>query len=248
MVRFRMIHLISAATILVVFALSVALVYAGSFGLPEAALFSLFNIVGATFPPNPALVDARNPFILTAVTIGAIGNLAFTIIFTTLFYQLLSSIDLGYLVSRQRIRVASKHIIITPINGIGLDLGGQVRGQGIGVVFVDDDRQHVRKAIRAGFMALHADPTQPDALLSARIGEASVLYTLNDDDIRNTFVTLAARKANARARIISRVRRLEDISKMERAGARRVIFPEVAIGEELGDFIVSGGKASASSS
>ncbi len=245
MVRFRMIHLLSAAVIVVVFAASVALVYAANFGIGAAVLFSMFNVVGATFPPSASLVDAKNPFILTAVTIGAIGNIAFTIIFTTLFYQLLGSIDLRYLVSRQRIRVESKHMVITPINGIGLNLAKQVRAQGIGVVFVDNDGLRVRKAIKDGFLALHADPTQQESLLGARIGEAAVLLALDDNDIENTFVTLAARSANSRIRIISRVKRLEDISKMERAGARRVISPEVAIGEEMADFIASGVGASA---
>lgn len=240
MVRFRMIHLISAAVILVVFVVSTALVFVGSFSIPTAMLFTLLNIMGATFPPDPALIDARNPFILASVTIGAVGNIAFTIIFTTLFYQILSSIDIRYLISKQRIRMASKHVIITPVEGIGIELGKRIWRQGIGVVFVDDDGLRVRKALKLGFLALHGDPSSQQALIGARIDSATTVFALSDDDIKNTFVTLAARRANPKIRIVSRVKRIEDISKMERAGARRVILPEAAIGEEIGEFIVSG--------
>ncbi len=90
-------------------------------------LFSFLNIIGATFPPSLGLVDTKNPLVLTAVALGTLGNLAFTIMFTTILYQILSGMDLKYFFSRQRIRRVTKHVIMTPINGIGLELAGGSR-------------------------------------------------------------------------------------------------------------------------
>ncbi len=52
------------------------------------------NIIGATFPPADTLVDAQSVYILTAVALGGIANVAFIITFTAIFYQMLSNMDL----------------------------------------------------------------------------------------------------------------------------------------------------------
>jgi hypothetical protein len=38
---------------------------------------------------------------------------------------------------------------------------------------------------------------------------------------------------------VSRIKRLEDIPKMEKSGARRTILPEAAVGIELSDFLIA---------
>ncbi|VVB77338.1 Calcium-gated potassium channel MthK [uncultured archaeon] len=239
MVRFNTLQMIATIFIVAIFLASTALVYVGSFNLADATLLSFLNIIGAYFPPNLALVDARNPFILTAEALGTVGNVAFTIVFTTIFYQLLKGIDIKYALSEQMAKRASKHAIITPINGIGLELAARLREQRIPVVFVDDNSGAVRKAIRMGYTALHGDPAAQDTLSAAQASKALFLFTLNEKDITNTFITMAAKRANKKISVISRIQRLEDISKIEKAGAKRVILPEIAVGEEMSGFLLS---------
>ena len=246
MVQLRAIHIIAAIAIIVIFAASTALVLAAGFpdvNVFTSALFSFLNIIGTTFPPNPLLVDANNPLILAAVVLGTMGNLAFTIIFTTLLYQVFSGIDLKYLFSRQRIKGMTKHVIITPINGIGKDLARKLGGDRIGAVFIDENRQLVRKTIQEGFLVLHGNPANQGTLSDARIANAIAVFALSDSDIENTFITISAKKANNKVIVISRIKRLEDLSKMKRAGARRIIQPEAAIGAEIGNFLLSPARA-----
>ena len=240
MVKLKAIQVIAAMAIVVIFLVSTALVVLDNFNVIDAVLFSFLNIIGATFPPNLGLVDTRNTLVLTAVALGTLGNLAFTIMFTTVLYQILSGIDLKYLVSRQRIRGVTRHVIITPINGIGLELARKLASRKISAVFVDQNRQLVRKTVREGFMALHGNPAELETLSDARISNAIAVFALGESDVENTFLTIAARKTNPEALVIPRIGRLEDMSKMKRAGAKRVIQPEAAVGEEMGDFLLSG--------
>ena len=120
MVKLRAIHTISAIMILVIFVISTALVMFDVPNLFFAVVFSFMNIIGATFPPNDSLVDAHNPFVIGSLAISIIGNLAFTIIFTTFFYQILSGIGISEWIARQKIRSINRRVIITPINGTGL--------------------------------------------------------------------------------------------------------------------------------
>ena len=245
MVQLRAIHILSAAAILVIFVVSTALVTLEHFDVLTAALFSFLNIIGTTFPPSQGLVDANNPLILAAVALGTMGNLAFTIMFTTIFYQILSGMDLKYFISAQRIRRASKHVIVTPINGIGMELAEKLAGKKISAVFVDDNLQLVRKTIRKGFMAMHGNPARQETLLEARVTNAIAVFALGDSDIENTFITMAAKKANSRVIVIPRIKRLENLSKMKMAGAKRIIQPEVSVGAEIGNFLLTGARTAA---
>jgi TrkA-N domain len=234
MVQIRAIQVLAAGAIVVTLAVSTALVMLDDFGFFPAVLFSFLNIIGATFPPSLGLVDTQNPLVL-----------AFTIMFTTILYQVLSGIDLNYFFSKQKIRRVTKHVIMTPINGIGLELAGRLASRKIGTVFIDQNRQLVRRTIKDGFMALHGNPASQEALAAARVSNAIAVFALGSSDVENTFITMAARKANGKALVIPRIGRLEDLSKMKRAGARRVVQPEAAVGEEIGDFLLSGAREAA---
>lgn len=243
MVQIRAIQVMAAAAIVIIFVVSTALVMMDNFDAPSAVLFSFLNVIGATFPPNLGLVDTRNPLVLGAVALGTLGNLAFTIMFTTVLYQIFSGIDLKYFFSAQRIRRASKHVIVTPINGIGMVLAERLAGANIRAVFVDGNMPLVRKTVRKGFMAMHGNPSNQETLLKARIQSAIAVFALGDSDIENTFITMAAKKANGRVIVIPRIKRLENLSKMKMAGAKRIIQPEAAVGAEIGNFLLAGARA-----
>lgn len=239
MLRLRVIHLIVIVVMVMIFAISTLLVIIDRYTAFDAALFSFLNIIGATFPPNQGLIDTRNSLILAAVALGTIGNLAFTIMFTTIFYQLLGNVDLRYFISKQRIGRLSKHVIITPMNGMAMELAKKIREQRISVVLVEEDKQLVRKALARGFMVVRGDPAHKETLAQAKISSASELFALYEDDVKNTFVALASREANRHVKIISRIKNLENIPKIERAGAKRVILPEAVVGTEIGNFLIS---------
>ncbi len=241
MVRFRAIQLISILLIVVIFFISTALIMTENYSFFAAALFTFMNIIGATFPPSASLVDANSPFILLSLTLAGIGNIAFTITFATIFYQLLVSVDVRYAITKQRLRGMSGHVVITPINGMGIELSKRLSESKIQAVFIDENKSEVRKAHRNGLLAIHGDPTKQETLDQARLGSAIALCTLYDDDIKNTLVTIEARRGGRQTRVLSRIKRLDDIPKMERSGARRIILPEAAVGIEMSDFLVASG-------
>ncbi len=237
--RLRLIHVLSLLLLFVLFSISVVLVYLAIGNLAFALIFGFVNIIGATFPPTRSLIDAKNPLLFSALAIGLVGNVALTILFTSLFYQFLSKRSISEWIAKQKIRRMKEHVIITPINGISLDLAKKLKSNGISYVLLDIDRHKVRAAIRSGLLAMAGDATNAAVLHDAEIENAFVLFSLYEEDITNTFIAIAAKSINERCSVISRIKRIEDIPKIERAGARRVILPEAAIGEEMANFIIS---------
>jgi voltage-gated potassium channel len=241
MVRLRAIQIASILLIIGIFVASTVLIMLDNFGLFAAALYSFMNIIGATFPPSNSLIDANNPFVLLSLTLTGIGNIIFTITFATIFYQILVSVDVRDALARQKLRGMSDHVIITPINSIGLELAKKLKESHIPFIFVDDNKYEVRKAHNMGAMAIHGDPTKEDTLLEARTYRAKAICALYDDDIKNTLVIIEARRGAGQIRVLTRIKHLEDIPKMERSGARRIILPEAAVGIEMSDFLVANG-------
>ncbi len=56
--------------------------------------------------------------------------------------------------------------------------------------------------------------------------------------MQNALISVTAKSANARAKIISRVTDYDNISKIKSAGAFRMIMPEITTGTEIGKEIV----------
>ena len=129
MVKLRAIHLIAAMLIVVIFIVSTLLTMLAGYGSVTSMIFSFMNVIGATFPPADTLVDAQSVYILTAVALGGIANVAFIITFTAIFYQMLSNVDLRSAIVKQRLRGISKHVVITPINPMGLELAQEAQGE-----------------------------------------------------------------------------------------------------------------------
>lgn len=239
MVKLRAVQTLTAAAIVLLFLASTALVVVGNYSIGVAALFSFMNIIGATFPPDVALLDQRSPFILGSVMLGMLGNIAFTITFTAIFYQILSGIDIRYMLMKQKIKGMSGHVVITPINGIGVELAKKLKENKIATVFIDENKSLVRKVQREGMLAIHGNPTNTEVLEEARARDSLALYSLYDDDVKNTFVTIEAKRGNRKMKVVTRIKSLDDIPKMERAGARRIIIPEAAVGIEMGGYLLA---------
>jgi voltage-gated potassium channel len=239
MVRLRAVHFIAIAIIISVFAMSTALVALDGYPLVTALLFSFLNIIGATFPPIETIVDKESPFILVSVALGGIANIAFIITFTAIFYQILSNVELHSFFFAHRLRKISKHVVITPINSMGIEFAKTLKENKIPFLFVDENKYAVRKALRQGLLAFHGSMTDTNTLEKANATASLAVYALYDDDIKNTFVAIGARKIGRNVKVISRIKHIEDIAKMERSGARRVILPEATIGIAIGDFLVS---------
>ena len=68
-------------------------------------------------------------------------------------------------------------------------------------------------------MHIHGDATSEDILKKAGIEEAKTIVASTDDDITNAFITLLARALNKDITILASVEDVENIDKLDKAGA-----------------------------
>ena len=90
------------------------------------------------------------------------------------------------------------------------------------VIDVDENRL-VPQCLENGWLHIHGDATDDDVLLRAGIKNARALASVLPTDADNVYVVLASRMLNPGLQIIARASDENAVSKMQRAGANRVI-------------------------
>lgn len=101
-------------------------------------------------------------------------------------------------------------------------------------VIIDLIPEHFVETCQArGWIYLIGDATDDEVLMTAGIERASALASALHSDADNVYVALSARLLNQKLQIISRASDEKAVSKMQRAGADRVISPFNSAGTKM---------------
>ena len=100
-------------------------------------------------------------------------------------------------------------------------------------VVIDVKRERIKELQEKNIFAIEGDATFDDVLINAGLNKASALVTTLPTDADNVFVTLTAKGINNDIRIVSKAEKVESIAKMRRAGATRVVSPNIIAGIKM---------------
>ena len=127
----------------------------------------------------------------------------------------------------------SGHVIVCGWGRAGSSCRHYLRGTGLTVVAVDRDPARL-----AGIDELNVlgDVTDDRVLVAAGIDRAYALISALDTDADNVFVTLSARALRPDMVIIARARDESSMAKLVRAGADRVVNPQLMGGRRMAAF------------
>lgn len=131
----------------------------------------------------------------------------------------------------------SGHIIVCGVGRTGQHVIDELLATQAPFVAVDSDAEKLRRlhgTYAAGrFHFVVGDATDDDVLRAAGIARAKGLVSALDDDKANLFVTLTARSLNGSMRIVSKMLDASAEPKMRRAGADKVVSPNIIGGMRL---------------
>ncbi len=180
---------------------------------------------------------------LHAVTVGVmVMGCTGMIILTGVLVQVFTVVQLEKLFGRGRVQSEidklSDHVIICGFGRIGRQLAKELSAGGIKVLILDRGEARVAEAQALGYLAMSGDATDEAALEIAGIGRARCLATVLPDDAANVFITLSARKMNARVQIIARGEAPSTEGKLVHAGANKVVLPTHIGAERIAELIL----------
>ena len=139
---------------------------------------------------------------------------------------------------QNRIDKLSGHVVVCGYGRLGEKLARELKAGMAAFVLIENREARLAEAAEAGFLVLHGDATDEDALEAAGIRRAAVLATVLPDDAANVFITLSARSMNPKLTIIARGEAPSTESKLIQAGANRVILPTHIGAERIAELIL----------
>jgi voltage-gated potassium channel len=220
---------------------------------------SLIGTIGFAWRENMNLLDA---FFTTVVLISTVGMgtapataagkvLAILVIgcgVGTLIYLFGSVIEFlveGYLGDlleersmKKKIDDLSGHYLICGFGRVGEQVAMEFVRAGETFVVVDSNPESLARSKERGYLHVEGDAADDETLAHAGITRAKGLVACVDSDADNVFVTLSARVMVPDLRIVSRANLEESYSKLEKAGADRVISPYSIGGREMANLMM----------
>ena len=117
------------------------------------------------------------------------------------------------------------HFIICGHGRIGSVVVQEIRAEGHDVVVIEQDPELIDAMEQEGILCIDGDATSDAVLLSAGLLHAKSLISALTNEAANVYVTLTARQLNPDITIIARAGDRSHISRLELAGADRVVLP-----------------------
>jgi voltage-gated potassium channel len=123
----------------------------------------------------------------------------------------------------KRIQELKNHCIVCGYGRMGSRICEELKNQDIPFVVIESNPDIIEHLEQSNYLFVEGDATQDEILLQAGIKKAKNLITVLSDDASNVFTVLSARNLNPKLHIVARAIEENTISKLEKAGANRVV-------------------------
>ena len=215
----------------------------------------VIGIIGYMLIEKMPLLDAIFMTTITITTVGygiiknlSTGGTIFTIILIiigtgTVAYILISLADFllsEFLSGRGQDRRIKKmiselknHYIICGLGRVGYEIASELAKDKADFIAIDSEDKPIELCKQNNWLYIKGDASEDKVLIGAEIKKAKALFAALDTESENVYVTLSAKAINPDIFIVARAKIYETISKLERAGADRVVSPQIIGGRRM---------------
>lgn len=173
-------------------------------------------------------------FTVTLV-LGGVGLIAY--VFTLTISVVTMAVEEITSGSRLRKKMAARknHFVLCGYGRVGAAVFRELKKRNQMAIIIERDRKIVEKELWEDpeVLAIPGDATDESILLDAGIKKARGVIITTGDDVDNLFITLTAREIHPEIWIVARASKQENIKRLYRSGADRVISPETSGGEDI---------------
>jgi voltage-gated potassium channel len=138
----------------------------------------------------------------------------------------------------KRLAGLSGHTIVAGLGRVGSVSARTLADDSAPFVVIDSGIEAAQAAEDAGWIVVRGDATDEVTLLKAGIERAKSVITALAGDAENLFVTISARSLNPSGFIVARSAHESTEAKLMKAGANRVITPNVIGGRRMASMVL----------
>lgn len=140
---------------------------------------------------------------------------------------------LGRCSMERRIAKLEKHILICGAGRVGSEVIHSLKHDQVPFVIIESDQNIIQELKDQDLLIVEGDATDDDVLIEAGVLKARGLIASLPSDADNVFITLTAKELNPGIIVVARANRRDSEGKLLRAGANKVVAPEVLGGRRM---------------
>jgi len=204
----------------------------------DAFYMTLITITTVGFREVKELTQAGKIFTIFVILIGT-GTAAYAIINVTEYALSGYILNLiGRTRMNRRLSSLNNHYIVCGFGRVGTEVAREFIREKVKFVVIDN-REEVRTCCERGNVPfIFGDASRNDVLELAGINRAKGLVAAVDSDVENLYITLTAKIMNPDIVVVARSDTDENVEKLIRAGASRVINPASIGGKRMAEVML----------
>ena len=170
----------------------------------------------------------------TTLAIGGVGVLAYVFnLILTNFEEKMSEYSKG-VKKMKAIENMDDYYILCGFGRVGKVVFEELTQRNQNVIVIDKDEEVCESIEESPSVVVMQEDATEDDIISKLAGDKcnSVIISIGDD-VSNLFIVLTIREKNPDVWIVSRASKLENIARLRKAGADKIVSPEVIGGKNL---------------
>ncbi len=196
--------------------------------------FTVQTIATVGFGDIQPITPLQKIFTVTLV-MGGVALLAYAFTLTiTVVTMAVEEIASG---ARQRRMIAASrdHFVLCGYGRVGSAVHRELKKRNIVAIIIERNKDVVEKELWEDpeVLAIPGDATDESIMIDAGIKRARGVIITTGDDVDNLFITLTARELHPDIWIVTRASKSENIRRLYRSGADKVISPETSGAEDI---------------
>jgi voltage-gated potassium channel len=202
--------------------------------LLNSVYFTIQTIATVGFGDIQPITPLQKIFTITLI-IGGVALLAYAFTLTiTVVTMAVEEITSG---SKQRRRISAykDHFVLCGYGRVGSAVHKELKKRNIPAIIIERNEDVVKKQlwVDPDILAIPGDATDENIMIDAGIKKARGVIITTGDDVDNLFITLTAREIQPKIWIVTRASKSENVRRLYRSGADKVISPEASGAEDI---------------
>lgn len=209
-------------------------IYIMHLGVIDAIYYTITTVTTTGFGDIRPITPSQKLFTASLELIGA-GFLLyiFTLMLSVMFMSFSEYVTGAKL--KRKIASMKNHFILCGFGRVGSTAFKELKKRKQKVVIIEKNKDLVETELWSdpNIIAIPGDATKENVLRYAGIERAKCIIIATGSDVDNLFITIEAKELNPKIWIVARASERENISRLKKAGANRIISPEFSGGKDI---------------
>lgn len=136
-----------------------------------------------------------------------------------------------------KVKNMKNHIIIVGGGKTGNEIAHNLFKENKKFIIIENETNVISNLKRKKYLVVKGDAQEDEVLEKAQIKKASKIILTLPKSENNILITLSAKELNPKIEIYSRASEQRFVSKLKKAGATKVIVPEIATANKLSELL-----------